>query len=428
VFSCYFKTELASTLLQLTSAGINLVIGPMCVVLICLRVPFVILRQRRLCQEEREASSHQIFKGRNGSEGRPIQESHSACPIWRTLEQQIQAASQTKSWRRPPYYSRKTSQERWSGQGLLYYSRALYHPHLRSLQSTGNRPRPAAQPLPSGSPVVKPAASSASRGPPALPGRDRPPPSVPEEPDVPMYRAKYAFEGQAGELSLVKDDLVELVEKDDNGWWLVKKGTEEGWAPNNYLDLVPPKPKAALAPPPATRRPPAPPTAPVVAPKPAAAPTQQARINVQSLTANASAKPISVFPGMAPSNGTAAPWKKTPVASTGTTPVNSRPSSTAGAKPPPPAPPVGKKPAPPPPVASKPSTGPKVPGRPPVPSATRPPPAPTAPRPGGVKPSGGALGQLDLAAAVRFFSAASVTPMLKLIPSACEARSEDGRE
>jgi myosin-1 len=54
-------------------------------------------------------------------------------------------------------------------------------------------------------------------------------------------------------------------------------------------------------------------------------------------------------------------------------------------------------------VASKPSTGPKVPGRPPVPTATRPPPAPSAPRPGAVKPSGGALGQLDLAAAVRFF-------------------------
>ena len=217
-----------------------------------------------------------------------------------------------------------------------------------------------------------------------------------------MYRAKYDFQGQAGELSLVKDDLVELVEKDDNGWWLVKKGTEEGWAPSNYLDLVAPKPKAAHAPPPIARRPPAPPPAPVVAPKPAAAPTQQARIQVQSLTANASAKPVSVFPGMAPYNGTAAPWKKAPVTSVGAPPMNSRPSSTAGSKPPPP-PPVGKKPAPPPPVASKP-TAPKLPGRPPVPAATRPPAAPTAPRPGAVKPAGGpAPGQLDLAAAVRFF-------------------------
>lgn len=36
VFSCYFKTEFASTLLQLTSASINLVIGPLYVVL---RIP-----------------------------------------------------------------------------------------------------------------------------------------------------------------------------------------------------------------------------------------------------------------------------------------------------------------------------------------------------------------------------------------------------
>ena len=32
-----------------------------------------------------------------------------------------------------------------------------------------------------------------------------------------MYKALYPFEGQDGELSLKKDELVELVEKDDNG-------------------------------------------------------------------------------------------------------------------------------------------------------------------------------------------------------------------
>jgi myosin I len=290
-------------------------------------------------------------------------------------------------------------------------------------QPTGTRPKPATQPLPGGSrlsTVAKPAASgadsTASRAPPPPPGRGRPPPSVPEEPDTPMYRTKYPFEGQAGELSLSKDDLVELIEKDENGWWLVKKDSLEGWAPSNYLELVHPKPKAAPAPPPApppvARRPPAPPAAPaapVTAPRPTAPQTTQAKVHVQSLTANASAKPVSVFPGMAPSNGTAAPWKRTPDASAATTPAASRPTSAVGAKPPPPAPPVGKKPAPPPPVASKPAA-PKIPGRPPVPTATRPPPAPTAPRPGAAKPSGGgAPGQMDLAAAVRFFSAASIT-------------------
>jgi myosin-1 len=33
-----------------------------------------------------------------------------------------------------------------------------------------------------------------------------------------MYKALYQFEGQEGELSFKKDELVELVEKDNNGW------------------------------------------------------------------------------------------------------------------------------------------------------------------------------------------------------------------
>jgi myosin I len=32
-----------------------------------------------------------------------------------------------------------------------------------------------------------------------------------------MYKAKFAFEGQEGELTLAKDDEVELIQKDDNG-------------------------------------------------------------------------------------------------------------------------------------------------------------------------------------------------------------------
>ena len=108
-------------------------------------------------------------------------------------------------------------------------------------------------------PASKPAAATssaggASRAPPPPPSRNvaPPPPPPPEEPDVEQYKAKFAFEGQPGEMTLKKDDIVELVEKTDNGWWLVKMNGSEGWAPNNYLELVPPKPKArpAAAPPP----------------------------------------------------------------------------------------------------------------------------------------------------------------------------------
>ena len=278
--------------------------------------------------------------------------------------------------------------------------------------AAASRPRPIPQALPgksavappsiSSKPATKPAAavakpsasSGASRPPPAPPRAPAPPPPpAPAEPDVPMYKAKYAFEGQDGEMSLKKDDLVELVEKDDNGWWLVKKNGEEGWAPSNYLELAP-KPKAAPAPPPpAGRRPPPAPGGQAV--KPSATP----KVSIQSVTADVNAKPVSVFPGMVPSNGSAAPWKKTPSQqdSGRSSPAGSRPGSSLANKPPPPA--VGTKPKAPP-IAAKPGA-PKAPGKPPIPTAPRPVSIAQAPRPsGGVKPSGGAPGQLDLAAAV----------------------------
>jgi myosin I len=153
-----------------------------------------------------------------------------------------------------------------------------------------------------------------------------------------MYRAKFAFDGQADEMSLNKDDLVELIEKDNNGWWLVKKDGREGWAPNNYLELVPPKPKAAQAPPPPPNRRP-PPTTP-------AEPVQ------------VSSKPVS------------------------------KPSTPVAGKPKPPAPAIGTKPA----------TAPKPGIKPPIPTAPRPGPA-ASNRVAANKPAT-SVGQLDLAAAV----------------------------
>ena len=214
-----------------------------------------------------------------------------------------------------------------------------------------------------------------------------------------MYRAKFAFQGQEGEISLQKDDIVELVEKDENGWWLVKKDGEEGWAPNNYLELVPQKPRAPpAAPPPPARR--LPPSTPVI-PSPPAAP--KVAVTVSSVTANASAKPVAVFPGIMPSNGSATPWKK-PAGlaseSTGNTPANSRPSSSLGAKPPPP---VATKPkVAPPPVAAKPGTV-KPPGKRPIPAAPRPPAVNTTTQRASVAKLAPPSGQMDLAAAVSTF-------------------------
>ena len=207
-----------------------------------------------------------------------------------------------------------------------------------------------------------------------------------------MYRAKFAFQGQEGEMALQKDDFVELVEKDDNGWWLVKKDGEEGWAPNNYLELVPKKPRAppAAPSPPARKAPaiPSPPAAPKVA------------VTVKSVTADASAKPVAVFPGLTPSNGSATPWKKPAGSahdSTEATPGNSRPSSSLGTRPPPP---VATKPkVGPPPVAAKPGAV-KPPGKPPIPTAPRPPASNAAGQRTNVAKPAAPSGQMDLAAAV----------------------------
>jgi len=234
----------------------------------------------------------------------------------------------------------------------------------------------------------------------SVPPPPPPPPPPPKEPDVELYKAKFAFEGQEGEISLKKDDIVELVEKDDNGWWLVKKDGQEGWAPNNYLEIVPPKTKAApAARPPPPRPPPSP--APAVAstastsaltPKPIIP-----AISVKSVLADTSAKPVAVFPGLAPSNGSAAPWKKAASAngSLNSTPASSRPSSSLATKPPPP---VATKPKPsPPPVASKPSGG-KLPAKPPIPAAPRPGVGAPPPKISTVPKPSAPTGQLDLAA------------------------------
>ena len=217
-------------------------------------------------------------------------------------------------------------------------------------------------------PVAKPAPSASSSGggraPPAPPRAVPKPPPAAAQPKVPLYKVKYAFEGQEGELSLKKDDILELVKKEDNGWWLMKKDGVEGWAPENYLELVPPKGPEPAAPPP-------PPRAPVPKPPPA----------------NASAKPVAVFPG-AVANGasSAPPWKK-----------NNTGTDTAAAKPP-----VASKPKPPPVVANKPggAAGGRPPAKPPVPSAARPGGAAPTAKPGGVSKPSAPVGQLDLAAAV----------------------------
>ncbi|EPB89143.1 myosin I [Mucor circinelloides 1006PhL] len=82
-----------------------------------------------------------------------------------------------------------------------------------------------------------------------------PAPAVPSK--LPLYKAIYPFQSQeGGEVSFQKGETMEIVEKDQNGWWLARINGKDGWVPSNYLEeCVAPKPSP---PPPARRRAPPP--------------------------------------------------------------------------------------------------------------------------------------------------------------------------
>ncbi|GAA96617.1 uncharacterized protein L969DRAFT_624263 [Mixia osmundae IAM 14324] len=122
---------------------------------------------------------------------------------------------------------------------------------------------PASNPLRAAAPAIKPVTPKAPAAPmaslngalpkpPPPPPAARAPPPPPAPPAKPMLKALYDFATtETGELNLTKNEQYELVQKDDNGWWLVKKNGAEGWAPSNYLAEVKkptPAPKPAARP------------------------------------------------------------------------------------------------------------------------------------------------------------------------------------
>ncbi|RKP06216.1 P-loop containing nucleoside triphosphate hydrolase protein, partial [Thamnocephalis sphaerospora] len=104
------------------------------------------------------------------------------------------------------------------------------------------------------------------RPPPPPPSAALPPPPAP--PVEPQYEVTYDFDAQdESEISLRKGSRVEIVEKNEEGWWLVKHDGKEGWAPSTYLKEMKQTPRPA---PPARRPMPVPPTATAPSPPPAA--------------------------------------------------------------------------------------------------------------------------------------------------------------
>ncbi|KAF4974726.1 hypothetical protein FZEAL_8396 [Fusarium zealandicum] len=124
--------------------------------------------------------------------------------------------------------------------------------------STGAQAPPANKPLPSHN-----RDASATRAPPPPP-----PPAAPARPPSPpkvMAKALYDFAGQReNELTITAGQLMEIVQKANNGWWLAKnqQTQQQAWVPAAYVE--------EQAPPPAPRAPPAPPRSKPTPPQPPA--------------------------------------------------------------------------------------------------------------------------------------------------------------
>ncbi|KAK0550931.1 class II myosin [Tilletia horrida] len=198
--------------------------------------------------------------------------------------------------------------------------------------------RPAAAAAAAATAAVVTNGSAPVRAPPAPPARAAPP-APPAPPAVPMHKALYAYATtNEGEMALVEGELVEVVNKDQDSWWLVKKNGVEGWAPTSYIDPEPQKaPPAPRAAPPAPALPPAKravPTpnrnsvigasggggvaalanamkatnisSPTPTAKPAASTAAAAAVRPSALAADVNAAPVAVMPGMGAPGGFAA--------------------------------------------------------------------------------------------------------------------------
>ncbi|KAM6498673.1 microfilament motor [Amanita muscaria] len=348
VISCYFKTEFATHLLKLTQASIGITI------------------QQVIEYNKKKEKKAQIkfIKDESVTRG-DVYKSHTI---------HVSSGESPDSLSRPPA-KRKPGIVRPITHGKLLRAGGPDKPKGASKPKPVSRPLPgqstvpaavAAIPKPTSKPTPSTSSSAGIRPPP--PPRAVPtPPPAPPTPKVPLYKAKYAFEGQEGELSLKKDDILELVKNEDNGWLLMKKGGVEGWAPENYLELLPPSAEPAAPPPPPRPKPGAP----------------LKTTNAAPVAAKPTAKPVAVFPGAAGNGTSAPPWKKT----------NSN-TTTA------PAPAVGSKPKPPP-IAAKPGVGgAKAPPKPAIPAAPRPNAGAASSKLGGLSKPATPVGQLDLAAAL----------------------------
>ncbi|CEH17465.1 myosin class i heavy chain [Ceraceosorus bombacis] len=306
VFHTHFKTELTTHLLQRTSGAVNVIVS--------------------------NALEHSTGKDKKKIVKFQKDEAVQREDVYKSSTVTVASGEAPSSLSKPPA-KKKPGLVRPITSGKLLRAGGPSNANRVAKPRAVPRPTPTPATLPSGRKAAAPAApagipttnGSSNRA--AAPKRASvaaPPPP----PAVPKYLVLYAFDtDQDGEMSLAKDEEVEVTQKEENGWWLVKKNGIEGWAPSNYLELIKQAPKPKVAPPPAppsTKR--APPPAPAA-----------------SGGDDAGAAPVAVMPGMGAPGGFAAVLAKKKAeaaAARGKPPAPPKPSAagSGGARLPPPPP------------------------------------------------------------------------------------------
>ncbi|KAJ6186552.1 hypothetical protein N7519_007853 [Penicillium mononematosum] len=149
----------------------------------------------------------------------------------------------------------------------------LLHLYLPPSLYPGLPPQPAAVPQPAAQSHIVPQPVAAAA---AMHSRNEsyssvrssgstraPPPPPPAAPPAasrkPAAKVKYDYTSdRANELSIVKGEIVEIISREGNGWWLCKNTTTsaQGWTPESYLEevAVAPAPKPVPPPPPVAPR------------------------------------------------------------------------------------------------------------------------------------------------------------------------------
>ncbi|CAG8432949.1 9867_t:CDS:10 [Diversispora eburnea] len=295
IFSCYFKTEFLVHLRQLTGSRINIDITN------SIEYTKKINKTANIkFIKDENVKKDDIYKSHtvHVCTGEPANSvSDPPCP-------RKESPSKPKATTRP-----KKNVTKPATRGVSQKTPKVVSTSSRSTTSSGSNE--------SVSRRLSSTSQSSSRG-----SRPAPPPPPPQSPSKePTYKAKFDFVTEdTGELSFKKDDILEIMQKDDNGWWLAKKDGEKGWVPSNYLEEVKVTPKAV--PVPAKRKPP--PVAPTQRQQRSSLTTRkdvesdkepQTSTNSDAGTKNkyrnnaSNNSPVAVFPGMA--SGGVPSWKKT---------------------------------------------------------------------------------------------------------------------